>query len=268
MDGPCDECRMVATDVGQKYSAVRAACAFTVTAAVLILAPGAATAPTFQLVFDGRHNAALLHEGTFTTSSSWCPSGTALDVGVDATTDTATRRFTCATGGDFTATVRPLPAEHGGNGVWQIVAGTGPLSNLRGKGVFTSARLTGSSDDPSTITFHSSWSGIADFDTTAPAVTLTGATARRLKRPKLTCSFRAVLTLSDTDGPMSYIVDVVDPRKPFSSLVYKLGSISSGTLTVNRRVKVRRGTRFLRIKIDVSDAVGNQSAFAKTIRLR
>jgi hypothetical protein len=67
---------------------------------------------------------------------------------------------------------------------------------------------------------------------------------------------------------MSYIVDVVDPRKPFSSLVYKLGSISSGTLTVNRRVKVRRGTRFLRIKIDVSDAVGNQSAFAKTIRLR
>ncbi len=63
-----------------------------------------------------------------------CPSGSAADVSVEATTDTALRRFTCAGGGDFSARIAPLPAEHGGTGTWQIVDGTGPLAGLRGKG--------------------------------------------------------------------------------------------------------------------------------------
>ena len=114
-------------------------------AVALLSARGAAATapPAFHLVFDGAHNAQLLHEGTFTTSYPLCPSGQAVDTGVDATTDTAVRQFTCAGGGEFTAKVRPLPAEHGGSGSWQIVAGSGPLANLRGKGTFTS---TGSRD--------------------------------------------------------------------------------------------------------------------------
>ena len=94
---------------------------------------GAAVPSSFHLVFDGRHNAALLHEGTFTTSSSWCRSGTAADTAIDEATLTATRVFRCAGGGDFTAKVTPLNAEHGGIGAWQIVAGSGTLADLRGE---------------------------------------------------------------------------------------------------------------------------------------
>jgi hypothetical protein len=144
---------------------------------------GAAAPPAFELVFDGRHNAVLLHEGTFTTSSSWCPSGSAADVSIDDATLTATRQFTCAGGSDFTAKVWPLSAEHGGSGSWQIVAGTGSLESLRGEGTFTSTRLSGDASNPATIVFRASWNGVADFDDTPPIVRVRGASARKIVRP-------------------------------------------------------------------------------------
>src|SRR5438270_14092632 len=64
--------------------------------AVLVLSRGAGATlspSSFQRVFDGKHNAELLHEGTFTTSLPLCLSGSAIDVSVEATTDTAVRRF-------------------------------------------------------------------------------------------------------------------------------------------------------------------------------
>jgi len=60
---------------------------------------GAAAPPSFQLIFDGKHTPALLHEGTFTTSYSPCSSGTAADVSIDEATLTAVRQFTCDAGG-------------------------------------------------------------------------------------------------------------------------------------------------------------------------
>jgi hypothetical protein len=45
-----------------------------------------------------------------TANASWCPSGSVTELSVDSTTDTATPRFACSGGSDFTATVRPLPA--------------------------------------------------------------------------------------------------------------------------------------------------------------
>src|SRR5689334_6940845 len=159
------------------HSPMRLGFTLLVVAAALLSAGGAdGTAPaTFHLVFDGRHNAAFLHEGTFVSGASWCAAGSAADESMTPSTDTAVRRFTCAGGGDFTATVQPLPAEHGGSGTWQIVAGTGPLAELRGKGTFTSVRLTGSSNDPATITFRSTWDGVADFDATPPALGIAGS---------------------------------------------------------------------------------------------
>src|SRR5947208_14958430 len=90
---------------------VRTARVVAIAAVALLSAGGAAAAPaSFQLVFDGKHNASLLHEGTFTSSSSLCPSGTAADVSIDEGTLTALRRFRCDAGGDFTAKVGLLRA--------------------------------------------------------------------------------------------------------------------------------------------------------------
>jgi hypothetical protein len=237
--------------------------------ASIAAASGARTAASsFQLVFDGRHNADLLHEGTFTTSASFCPSGRAVDVTVDSGTDSATRRFTCGSG-DFTARVTPLPAEHGGGGSWQIVAGTGPLADLRGRGTWTSVRLGGSSADPATITFRSTWHGIADFDVSPPTVAVAKAAARKLRRPKGSYSLRLVLALVDPEGnPVAYRLRVIDPHRPVDPLVSKAGETSAAAVTFVVRVHPTARTRALQVRLDASDPVGNASAAARTLRLR
>jgi hypothetical protein len=55
-------------------------------------ADGARKAPAaFRLVFDGKHTPALQHEGPFTTSASFCLAGSAADISVESSTDTAVR---------------------------------------------------------------------------------------------------------------------------------------------------------------------------------
>jgi len=241
-------------------------------AALAVLSTGGAgvAAPaSFQLVFDGKHQANLLHEGTFTTSFSSCPAGTAKDVSIDETTLTALRQFTCDTGGSFTAKVGRLSAEHGGTGTWQIVSGTGSLADLRGKGNFTSVRTGGDPNDPETITFRSTWTGLADLDATPPVTRVAHWHAKKLERPKRTYTVKLTLSLTDNGGgAVSYALRIADPRKPSNALVFKSGKTSSGSVTKSFRIKVRRGTRRLRVKVDAGDAVGNQTSFAKTYRLR
>jgi hypothetical protein len=247
----------------------------TVVVAALMAAGATATggsraAPaSFKLVFEGRHNAALLHEGTFTSSVVGCLSGSAADVSFDTDTESALRRFSCAgSKGEFTARVAPLPAEHGGLGSWQIVAGNGPLANLRGKGTWTSTRLAGRPDDPATIVFRSTWDGVVDFDVTAPTVGVTSVGVRKLRRPKGTYRLRVVLALSDAEGGVvSYRLEVVDPRKPLNLLGWKKGE-TTATSVATVRVHPAKTTRILQLKIAANDAVGNDATFTRTVRLR
>ena len=228
---------------------------------------GTRAAPaSFKLVFDGRHNAALLHEGTFTSSLVACPAGSAADVSFDTDTESALRRFTCADSkGEFTARVAPLPAEHGGLGSWQIVAGNGPLANLRGKGTWTSTRLAGRPDNPATIVFRSTWDGVADFDVTAPTVGVSSVGVRKLRRPKGTYRLRVVLDAEG--GVVSYRLEVVDPRKPLNLLAWKKGE-TTATSVATVRVHPAKTTRVLQLNIAANDAVGNKAAFTKTVRLK
>src|SRR6476660_8237410 len=231
---------------------MRTALGVAIAAVALLSTGGAVAAPaSFQLVFDGKHQANLLHEGTFTTSSSLCPSGTAADVSIDEQTLTATRQFSCASGGDFTATVGPLPSEHGGSGSWQIVDGSGPLTDLRGKGTFTSVRLSGDPNDPETITFRSTWTGVADLDATPPAVSVTHWQAKKLARPKRTYRVRLGLSMPDNGGgAVSYALQLVDPRKPSNAIVFKTGNTATGSVTRSFRIRVGKHTRRLRLKVD------------------
>ncbi len=224
---------------------------------------------SFQLVFEGKHNAALLHEGTFTSSVEGCSSGSAADISFDTETESALRRFSCGGSvGEFTARVAPLPAEHGGLGSWQIVAGSGQLANLRGKGTWTSTRLAGRSDNPASIVFRSTWDGVADFDVTAPAVGVSSVSARKLRRPKGTYRLRVVLSLSDAEGGVvSYRLEVTDPRKPLNLLAWKKGE-TTATSIATLQVHPAKTTRVLQLKIAANDAVGNDTSFAKMFRLK
>ena len=240
-------------------------------AGVVAASAGAAghSRTSFQLVFDGSHNAALLHEGQFTTSATFCPSGSAEDVSLDAPSETAVRRFRCSgSAGEFSARVTPLPAEHGGIGTWQVVDGAGPLATLRGKGTWTSTRTAGRPDDPATITFRSSWAGVVDFDTDPPRVAVTKASAKKLRKPKGTYTLKLSLSLEDdAGGPVSYQVEVNDPRTR-RGLAFRIGQATAPTVSLTIRLKVPAPTRTLQLRLSATDVVGNEATAAAGVRLR
>ena len=260
---------MASTFPRPDHDRVRALRLAVIAAAALCVAGGAGAAPpAFHLVFDGSHDAALLHQGTFTTSSARCPSGTAADVSIEDATLTATRRFACSGGGEFTALVRPLDAEHGGSGSWQIVSGSGALADLRGKGTFSSTPLTGDPGNPASVTFRSTWDGVADLDAAGPTVAVTSSSVTKT-RMKATYSVRLVLSLADASGgPVTYTLEVAAPSKPASPLVFKQATTSLATVTSSFRVKLPATTRRLRVKIGATDPLGNTSSAAATIRVR
>jgi hypothetical protein len=262
-------CKLSARPIIRALKALASIC---VIAAVLAAAGAQGGAggvpPSFHLVFDGKHNIDLLHEGPFTTASALCPSGFATDTQIEERTLTAVRRFTCSNSdADFTARVSPLPAEHGGNGTWQIVGGTGPLADFRGKGTFTSARTGGSPDDRASITFESTWDGVADLDADPPAIVVSRATARKLHRPKVGYELRIDLSLPDASGRVSYTLLVVDPRKAGDPLRSKTGLTSTGTARAVLRIRPTKRTRAIRLQVDTSDPFGNESQLVKNVRL-
>jgi hypothetical protein len=222
----------------------------------------------FSLVFDGKHTPTLLHEGPFTASASFCLSGYATDVSVESDVETAVRSFKCAGSADeFTARVKPLPGEHGGSGSWQIVAGSGSLTDLRGKGTWSSVRLSGATDDPEAITFRSTWQGVTDFDASPPTIVISKSSARKLRRPKGAYLLRIVLSFTDAPGnTVLYELAVIDPRT--SLQVVKSGETRTGIASVSLRVRPTRRTRVLRLKIEAGDPVGNASEFARVLRIR
>lgn len=260
--GAADHARM------NSRALLAAAAALTVAVAVPSAGNSRASASEFELVFDGKHTPSLLHEGPFTTSASFCRSGFAVDTAVDPATESASRKFTCAaTGATFIARVGRLPAEHGGSGTWQITEGSGPLADLRGKGTWSSVRLGGNPVDPATITFRSTWKGVADLDASAPTVAVAKRSVQKLRRPKGVYRLRLALSLQDANA-VSYTLAVIDPRRPFDWLATKSGTTSSGPASFALRIRPTKRTRILQLKVDASDAVGNMAAFTTNLRLR
>lgn len=241
----------------------------TIAVAAAGAADGSRKAPaSFRLVFDGQHTPALLHEGPFTTSASFCLSGYAADVNIEAETETAVRAFRCSGSADeFTARVKPVPAEHGGGGSWQIVSGTGVLANWRGKGTWTSVRLGGTDGNPASITYRSTWQGVADFDASAPTISLSRSSARKLRWPKGAYLLHFGLSFDEATGNVvSYELRVIDPRTKLE--VPKSGQSSTGRASLTMRVRPTKRTRVLRIRIAASDPVGNAAELASSLRIR
>ena len=234
----------------------------------------AAPAP-FQLVFDGHHVVAttfssptgLSHVGTFTTNYAPCPSGSAKDT---AETDqgVATRLFTCASGATFSANVWPQLAEHGGTGSWQIISGTGPLADLRGEGSFSSVLTSGDPNNFITVAFRSTWTGNVDLDATPPTLALAKDSTVRAKRPAGTYKLSLALALADNGGgPVTYTLTLVDPTT-LMTLVRKNGSTTAGSVGWTFVLRPSTRARAVRLEVDASDTVGNQSTLKQTIAFK
>ena len=247
-------------------------------ALVQFAALGGATPASFQLVFVGHNiapdfngNGGVEHIGTFTTNSPLCPSGSGHDI-ANSTLDVATRLFTCDSGATFTATLSPHVGELTGSASWRIISGTGPLANLRGTGTLTSVLTAGDlSDIPNNLlalAFISTWTGTVDLDPTPPTLAVTRATIKKVKRPAGTYRLAVALAISDNDGdPVSYALSLIDPRT-LEALERENGSTSAGSIGWTFSIKPSARTRQLRLEVDATDQVGNQTSLKQTIALK
>jgi hypothetical protein len=260
---------------------------FAVIVAALALLPlSTSAAPTsLQLVFEGHHVAAqcppacnetgLAHVGTFTTNDALCPSGHAEDITQRTHGETliGTRLFTCdGSSATFTATISPEQNEclftGDDTGTWQIVSGTGPLADLRGKGSFSSVLTGGDRTKTITVTFRTTWAGTADLDAMPPTLRVGNHTVTKLRRPRGSYRLKLTLALSDDQGgPVSYSVTLTDPTTT-NTLARRSGSIHGPSIGWTFVLKPNPRARALRLQVEASDAVGNPATVRQTIALK
>jgi hypothetical protein len=70
------------------------------------------------------------------------------------------------------------------------------------------------------------------------------------------------------ENAVSYVLQVVDPRKPLNALTYRIGQATNGSFASTATIKPAKSTRTLTIEVDATDPVGNTAASARTLRLR
>jgi hypothetical protein len=241
---------------------------------VFVVAARAASSP-FELVFDGRHEPdpasprGFWHVGPFRASGALCSSGDGLTLRVTGDSPTnaeATRLLTCEDGsGSATALVVPSDAEHGGSGLWRIVSGTGQYAKLRGRGTFTSVRVGGDPSNHGSIVFRSTWTGVADLDDEAPVISISRASAAKLRRPKGVYRLGIAFSANDTSGNgVRYRITI---RGGGSTFATRAGETASGTTSVSLRVRPWSGVRRIGLQITASDPVGNERTMARSLRL-
>jgi hypothetical protein len=240
-----------------------------------LLTTGASAAPTpFSLIFEGAHvddptlPAGLRHDGRFTASSPFCSSGRAYDTRQinDGSSVTVWRVHTCDDGsGSFTAFMPFARAEHGGNGSWKIVEGTGRYAQLRGQGTYMGTLLSGDPNVFSTIVYRAQWQGVVDFDADPPVIESLSASARKLSTRVRRYLLRIGVIARDASSSISYTVNVRAGTVPLES---KNVSTTSGQAAVTLRISPPRGARSVRISLVATDALGNgPTSASRTIRL-
>ena len=231
-------------------------------------ARGSAPVP-FQMIFEGRSEGTGRGvEGAFTATAPRCASGRFSDAtgtplaGIRIRVD---RSLTCADGtGTVTVVYEGVREFLDGPGTWRIRSGSGRYAALRGTG---STRNVNISHDPQTGAgaFRNVADGLAALDAEPPQVTLTAASARRVrKRPPLQ-TLRVVFAAADRAGsePLDYELAVLDESATRTHVRKgKTSALTSVTLRTNTR------SSRVRIELTVRDAVANERVVRRSLRIR
>jgi hypothetical protein len=241
--------------------------------AVVTSAAGAAPA-AFHLTVEGRIGQALggvlLHEGMFEASPPFCSSGTAVDLLASSARPTLSYRLLTCDDRSGSLTVRLVHTEaertRGRTGIWQVVEGTGPYTELRGMGTFTGTSLSSDTGRPGTLRFRAEWNGIVDFDDVAPPIVV--LRSRAWKRPGAVGDYVvsvAFTAADDVDGnKVSYKVTASRKGRPLAS---KRGDLVTGATSVSLRIRPPGRPRMIRLEIQAWDPVGNTRVVARSHEL-
>jgi hypothetical protein len=224
--------------------------------ALLISVPASATPTAVTLHLDGFHAVDVdYHQGTFTAPAPLCSSGRWQGNGRNA------RVFTCSDGsGTFTANFNgELEHTAGASGPWAISAGTGSYTTLRGKGT---GKVDSSTGPTPPVYFSDTWTGLVDFDATAPS----GSVAVKVTRLR-GHRWRARATLVARDNVEANVVSYRAIASAGSYSATRNGEVSNGRRSLTFVFRARRARRF-RIGITLSDPWGNMSTIRRTVKLR
>lgn len=236
---------------------------------------GASALSQFSLTFTGKHvadpsfPAGLHHEGRFTASAPFCPSGTAVDTrDVQDPPLWVERTHTCDDGsGSIVVSMPNVTGEDGGSGSWQIIKGSGKYATLRGSGTYTGQSLSGDPADFLSITYQTTWKGLVDFDADPPTLTLT-ATATKLERPRRTYSVRVALVVRNEEpGARVTYALILQARGKYVSGGSKQGSTTTGRAAFVLKVTPPSAARALQLSVRAADPVGNENTTTRAVRL-
>ena len=247
--------------------------------ALVLLSVRASAAPvSFSLTFNGAHiedptaSEGLRHDGRFTASAPFCSAGRAYDVRQKVELDgflTVWRLHTCDDGtGGFTAYMPVARGEHGGNGTWQIVEGTGSYATLRGMGTYTGTRLSGDPDNFLSIVYRTQWQGLVDFDADPPVVESFTATAKKLRLKRRTYSLRIAVTTKDPSIPITFRASLSAGGTPLIPDAGKLAATGPGKGLIAVRVSPPPRARSVRIALTMTDALGNTGNASRSVTIR
>jgi hypothetical protein len=214
---------------------------------------------------DSKSAAGFSHVGTFAASGALCPSGRMTTT--EVSNARAVELLTCDDGsGTASALVFSPQNEHGGSASWQIVGGTGAYEKIRGHGSYTSVPTGGDLSNEVTITFRSTWSGVADLDDVAPEIGIAQARAVKLPGRARAYSLRLGLTLRDdvAGNPVSYTLRVTTGGL---ELARRFGTASTPSVPLTLRIRPRARVKVVQLQLAAEDPVGNGRSLGRSLRL-
>jgi hypothetical protein len=233
--------------------------------AMVPAAPARTAASAFELTLEGTitfdDDEVIRTQGTFRSGAPFCATGTL----VDPEPYGRVARFTCDDGtGSLTVSIGQVFIPPWNN-TWRILDGSGSYEGLRGKG---SMQLEPLEEGPRGATWRSTFQGVVDRDAVAPTITLSSASATKLRRPAGTYALRLGIGLRDdvADNPVSYTVRASGPGG--RELARSFGTTSAEAVSVKLRIRPIGGARTVRLQITAEDPVGNEvSIWPRALRL-
>ena len=176
-------------------------------------------------------------------------------------------RYTCGDGSGSLTLVHEMFEEHKSPWVntWRILAGTGRYADLRGRGSYEGEFLSGDPEITLTVVFRSTFRGLVDFDSVAPAITVSKAKITKLTRPAWTYVIHLTLSIRDRNTA-SYVVKAV-PQGEDIPVAAKSGKTTSGKVGLTLRPHLSRGVRVLVFQLSATDEVGNVGWSSRSVKL-
>jgi len=198
------------------------------------------------------------HEGPFTASAPFCPTGTGVDLRHFGVTG-ADRLFTCDDGSG-TATLNLVGDEHNIPGAWKFIEGTGRYATLRGQGASPGSFAPG-------FDHHANYRGVVDFDNVAPTISISTAAVKKPSRPKGPHTLKVVFSAPDNVAG-NQVAYTLTAQSAGLYLGSRSGQTSGTPVTVTLRIRPAKTARMVRIAITASDQVQNSAkAVSRTVRI-